>query len=398
MKKILLLIAVALTLTLVFMACTTDTEEATTTPEETQEPVPSVVERYLIFSEECQAAFGPQTTARFKEVFEATWLEISYYFARGGRPFQVTLRAASESEGPNAPGWASGTTTWIRPSWMRNNPNDIDILVHEIAHNAQQYGGNTAFWIVEGIAEYVRDRWGMFNHLQPWSLPSRPPGNATYADPGHRPAGGFVRFATEYFYPDFNFAVEVNRRAQQGGLNLNASREWVFEQTGYSLATLWDMYAGRTVAIVYDNQNDAAGDYTIVQNPIFVDGGTGWENTDAANLFDGDADTSFAAVVDSNFWVEWRYETAVVANRFVFSSAGTLTNPRRMGNWRLYGSNDGGDWNEIFLGAVRHTAIAPGRYFAVDINSDEAFRYFRLVSLNGADGQFVQLSSVAIAS
>jgi len=405
MKKVLLILLVAMTLAFVLMACDEDTDTNTndTTTDEIVVPTASVVERYLIMSDECRELFGAQTVARFEQVFEETWLDITYNFARNGRAFPVTV-VASPNEG-GAPGWASGTTTWIRANWMQQRPNDIDILVHEIAHNAQQYGGGRPFFIVEGVAEYVRNRWGMFNRQEGWSLPTRPAANNSYFQTNHREAGAFLVFLTQHFYPEFHFAVEINRAAQRpGSFNLDDARVWTFEKTGYTLQQLWDMFARRPVVRGQLSADEAAGDYTIVQNPIFVDSGDGRHGaTTGANLFDGNPATYFyaqTALENTQFWVEWRYETPIVASRFIISTpANAMTLPRRIGSpWTLYGSTDGNTWEQLYRGDGSVTAAVPSRYFFVDLDNEEAFQYFRLVALRGADGPFVRVSNIAIAS
>jgi len=376
-------------------------------------PPGEVAERYLNFSAACRAAFGAQATERFLYVFDNTWLEIAHYFARNGQPFRVTLIASPNTSG--APGWASGTTTWVRANWMQQRPNDIDILVHEIAHNAQAYGGGRPGFIVEGIAEYVRDRWGMFNQQEGWSLPARPPANASYHPfPGHRESGSFIRFLVSR---DPSFAVDINRAAQQSGaFGYNEARMWTYQRTGFTLQQLWNMWVGRPVGdtvlpnLGAANANQAAGGGTVVSGAQFIRGGTGMPNEGPQNLFNTNANSKFVARVDgtnNNFWVEWRYDTAIVPDRFIFSTANdTAGFGRRMGNgWRILGSNDGTNWTTLHTGTANDSGTdVNNRFFYVNLTTTQAFTHFRLEAPNSTSGVemtgaiLIQLAWVGIST
>ncbi len=45
----------------------------------------------------------------------------------------------------------------FNPSWFHRNPEDIDVVTHEVMHIVQDYGQSTGpGWLTEGIADYVR--------------------------------------------------------------------------------------------------------------------------------------------------------------------------------------------------------------------------------------------------
>ncbi|WP_175545852.1 basic secretory protein-like protein [Sinomicrobium oceani] len=66
-------------------------------------------------------------------------------------------------------------------SYITNNPQDTDVVTHEIMHLVQSYGGNSPSWISEGIADYVRYVYGLNNQAANWSLPAYSP-NHHYTD------------------------------------------------------------------------------------------------------------------------------------------------------------------------------------------------------------------------
>ena len=58
------------------------------------------------------------------------------------------------------------------PDWFRRNPNDIDVVTHEVMHIVQAYGRTPGpWWVTEGIADYVRYKYGVANAAGNWSLP-----------------------------------------------------------------------------------------------------------------------------------------------------------------------------------------------------------------------------------
>jgi hypothetical protein len=57
-------------------------------------------------------------------------------------------------------------------TYMTKHPNDIDVVTHEVMHIAQDYGNtNGPWWVTEGIADYVRNEFGVANETAGWKLP-----------------------------------------------------------------------------------------------------------------------------------------------------------------------------------------------------------------------------------
>jgi hypothetical protein len=74
---------------------------------------------------------------------------------------------------PNYTGVAATSNAVItfRPSYIAQNPEDLDVITHEAMHVVQAYSGFSEGWITEGIADYVRFQFGVNNDAQGWSLP-----------------------------------------------------------------------------------------------------------------------------------------------------------------------------------------------------------------------------------
>lgn len=76
---------------------------------------------------------------------------------------------------PNYNGVAATTnaTTRISARYMKSHPQDTDVVTHEVMHIVQDYGAqNIPGWLVEGIADYARYRYGVNNAAAGWRLPN----------------------------------------------------------------------------------------------------------------------------------------------------------------------------------------------------------------------------------
>lgn len=60
----------------------------------------------------------------------------------------------------------------ISQAWLEKMPEDIDVVTHEVMHIVQSYPSRSGpGWLVEGIADYARDKYGVNNTAANWSLP-----------------------------------------------------------------------------------------------------------------------------------------------------------------------------------------------------------------------------------
>lgn len=59
------------------------------------------------------------------------------------------------------------------PDWFQSNPKDLDVATHELMHVVQAYPYvSDAGWVTEGIADYLRFKFGLDNAAAQWSLPN----------------------------------------------------------------------------------------------------------------------------------------------------------------------------------------------------------------------------------
>ena len=82
---------------------------------------------------------------------------------------KVTIIIDPEYKGVAA---TAGGIVRINPEWIHKHPNDIDVVTHEVMHIVQSYpNGAGPGWITEGIADYVRNEFGVNNIEGGWKLP-----------------------------------------------------------------------------------------------------------------------------------------------------------------------------------------------------------------------------------
>ena len=87
----------------------------------------------------------------------------------------ITLHV--ERSGPGA-AWTNGTAVFLSKQWFTQHPDDVGGVLHEFTHavmRAPTYD-ETTIWLIEGLADYVRDELG---YDAAWTQAHFEPGKAT---------------------------------------------------------------------------------------------------------------------------------------------------------------------------------------------------------------------------
>jgi hypothetical protein len=92
--------------------------------------------------------------------------------------------------GMPVPAYSSGGEISISIDWLKQNPDDIALLTHELTHIVQDYPGGEPGWLVEGIADYTRHVYGP-KHQPGWKLPEAFTPKQSYTD-GYRTTAKFL--------------------------------------------------------------------------------------------------------------------------------------------------------------------------------------------------------------
>ncbi|WP_113654109.1 basic secretory protein-like protein [Pedobacter namyangjuensis] len=125
------------------------------------------------------------------------------------------------------------------PQWFIKNPGDIDVVTHEVMHVVQNYGrGGGPGWLTEGIADYVRYKYGVDNAGAKWSLPSLKPEHS-YKN-SYRITARFLNWLEEH--QSKGIVVKLDEAMR----NHTYKNEMWAEITGKSLDELWQIYISKT--------------------------------------------------------------------------------------------------------------------------------------------------------
>jgi basic secretory peptidase family protein len=141
---------------------------------------------------------------------------------------QISVRV--ERSGPGA-AWTSGDRVFLSARWFAEHPEDAGGCLHEFTHAIMQapvYDDSTR-WLIEGIADWVRDRLG---HDAPWTFAHFEHGKAT---------AGYQETAHFLFWLDDRVPGSVRELARR--LSTGTYAERAFEELhGEPLAALVSKY------------------------------------------------------------------------------------------------------------------------------------------------------------
>jgi hypothetical protein len=92
--------------------------------------------------------------------------------------------------GMRVPAYCAGNEISISVDWLKQNPDDIALLTHELTHAVQHYPRGAPGWLVEGMADYARQMYGP--KTQPgWNLTGTFEPKQKYTD-GYRTTAKFL--------------------------------------------------------------------------------------------------------------------------------------------------------------------------------------------------------------
>jgi hypothetical protein len=171
---------------------------------------------------------SPVTVGHMKEQFFGVYPRLVERFNR------AAIRTVNFDIGPSTHiAGASGDTVTYQASWLIQNPDDYDVVVHEIMHIVQNYASAPG-WITEGIADYVRHYYGVNNAAAGWHL--QPPVAGSSHTNGYGVAARFFIWIEQRH--EFEL-VELLDASIRGGSYQPTL--WV-SYTGHTVEQLWAEY------------------------------------------------------------------------------------------------------------------------------------------------------------
>ena len=176
---------------------------------------------------------GDSSRKALEKIFFIVYPQITAYW-NPEAPKRVTMTIDPAYDGV---AYTINNAVTISSVWVLQNQKDVNVVTHEVTHVAQQYNsaGYTPSWLVEGIAEYSRNKFGVDNAAVGWYIPDYTQ-NEKYTD-GYTTVARFLLWAEAKYKPGIAQALDKELRA--GTYSDDASWE---EQTGLPFSTLWNMY------------------------------------------------------------------------------------------------------------------------------------------------------------
>lgn len=190
-----------------------------------QDPLPVKVE----VTDPSLKAWGEQAKKLMIEWYPK--IETILGVAHEAHPEQVELQIDTHGSGVAGTG---GRHIEVNGDYVRKNPKDIGLVVHELAHVVQSYPHYNPSWLVEGIADYVR--W--FNYEPVSKRPHPNPDRIKYTS-GYQGVAAFLNWAANRYNP--NLVRVLN---QSLTLDHYADDPWKYA-TSFTFDELWNEYVSQ---------------------------------------------------------------------------------------------------------------------------------------------------------
>lgn len=131
---------------------------------------------------------------------------------------------------------ASNGRILFSAGYLKSHPTDIDVVTHETMHIVQGYGYNAGpVWLTEGIADYIRYKYGVDNVGSKWSLPAFQ--EKQHYTNSYRITARFFAWIEQKVKPGIIPIIDQQLRVHE-----YTPQSWV-TLTGKTLDELWAEYA-----------------------------------------------------------------------------------------------------------------------------------------------------------
>lgn len=127
--------------------------------------------------------------------------------------------------------YASGNTITVSENWIKKNPGDLGMIVHELIHIVQAYKSRVPGWVTEGIADYIR-----FFQYEPGKVGVRVDPKVHKHTDSYRITACFFDWIVRN--KDEHFITKLNDICRKGNYN----RETFTELTGKNAEQLWEEF------------------------------------------------------------------------------------------------------------------------------------------------------------
>jgi hypothetical protein len=186
---------------------------------------------YTLTFESNYSALDPQLKKRLK----STFFEVYPKLAKEYNPNTLKdVKFFVDTAYKGVAATSNGVVTFSSV-WLTKRPEDIDVVTHEVMHIVQAYGRSVGpGWLTEGIADYVRYRFGIDNAGAKWTLPELKPEHS-YKN-SYRITARFFAWMEAKIKPGIIKKVDASLRDH------TYTNELWNAQTGKNLDELWAEY------------------------------------------------------------------------------------------------------------------------------------------------------------
>ncbi|MGC4232086.1 MAG: basic secretory protein-like protein [Niabella sp.] len=175
--------------------------------------------------------FSKRTGERMIETFFKVYPKEARLYNRNTRKL-VTFVIDPRYTGVAA---ASNGVIKVNPEWMIKNPEDIDVVTHEVMHIVQNYpGGAGPGWVTEGVADYVRYKLGVNNAAGNWRLPE-------FSEKQHY-TNAYRVTARFFVWIEKNYNKKLVKKLDHAMRTKTYTEDFWKKETGKTVDELWDNY------------------------------------------------------------------------------------------------------------------------------------------------------------
>ncbi len=222
-----------MTIVLPFLSINVKGEEpATETAEEVVDVQADDVLSHLTIVDP-ESKLSSDARARINEIFEKAFPKIWEYY-HGGAICDVTVEVTKIGSNP---AYTAGRKVTIDYEYANSNIADADFFTHELVHVAQLSDVGTyeaPTWLTEGIADFGRNKFGLYNAESGWKL--WPPGETDYYTDSYTTTASFLNWIEKN--KKTGFVKEINAIIQSNTFTLDTFEELA----GADVDSLWDQY------------------------------------------------------------------------------------------------------------------------------------------------------------
>ena len=168
----------------------------------------------------------------FKNIIYKVYPKLVKDFNKNAR-MDLTIKIDTAYDGV---AYANDGRITVSSQWLHKKPEDLDLMTHEIMHIIQSYpNGSGPGWLTEGIADYVRYKYGLNNKKADWSLPEFSE-NQNYKN-SYRITARFLLWITQKYDKKIVNKLDSHLRSK------TYTPELWREYTGFDVDQLWKNYS-----------------------------------------------------------------------------------------------------------------------------------------------------------